>query len=115
MSLVPLIKAANQRPYGGAEKLPVCTGISLMLGFLIELLIFYTKHELRNVASMVGGAMYVFMLLLVIAASVVNLVLWFVAHRRGEAWSLVPVVVIGVWLATIALAFFVRDPLRTGF
>ena len=91
-----------------------------MLGFLIELLIFYTKYELRNVVGppvmeggddLGGGIVFLFMLLLVIAASVVNLVLWFVAYRRGEAWSLVPVVVIGVWLATIALAFYVVGPI----
>jgi hypothetical protein len=85
-----------------------------MLGFLIELLIFYTNHKIPNSDVMEGGFMFFFMLLLVIAASVVNLVLWFVAYRRGEAWSLVPVVVIGVWLATF-LAFFLPEPIRTGY
>jgi hypothetical protein len=87
------------------EKLPVCIGFSLLLGFFVELFIFYTKRELPG-AELAGGAVASFMLLVVIFASFVNFTLAVMAHKRREPTGWMPAAIsIAVWALTIVKVF----------
>jgi hypothetical protein len=68
------------------RKWPVFYGISLLLTAVVELFILYGMSELHN-AELAAGAVFFAMLLCVMAASVANLILAAISHRRGERWG----------------------------
>ena len=84
------------------KKWPVYYAASLLLTAVIELFIIFVNSELPN-ADLAGGAMFVFMLQCVGIASVANLGLVAISHRRGEHWGwLLAAVGLTTWFATIA-------------
>jgi hypothetical protein len=94
---------------GGDEKPPIFAGVSVLLTIGVELLILSIKRELPR-AELAAGALGMGMVFVATAASVVNLILARIAHRRGEGWGWRQAVVgIGVWFATIAVVILQRQ------
>jgi hypothetical protein len=89
------------RPSG--EKLPVCVGISLLVSLFAGLFTFYAIQELPR-AELAGGAVALLMLLVVVGASVVNLILGVIARKRREPSGWLPAAIgIGALVLTIAM------------
>jgi hypothetical protein len=84
------------------KKWPIYYGISLLLTAVIELFILFVKGELPS-ADLAGGAVFFFMVMCVVAASVANLILAAISARRGERWGwLLSAIGVAAWFATIA-------------
>jgi hypothetical protein len=82
--------------------LPICSVASLFLTGVIELFILFVGSDIRN-AELAAGAVFSFMLLCVVVAAVAIIVLAVIAHQRGERWgSILAIVGITTWVATIA-------------
>jgi hypothetical protein len=76
--------------------------VSLLLTAVIERFIFFVKGELPN-AGLAGGAVGFFMVQCVVVASVAQVGLAAMSHRRGQCWGwLLAAIGIATWFATIA-------------
>src|SRR5450759_2910193 len=85
------------------KKWPVYYGISLLLTAVVELFILYVMSELHT-AELAAGAMFFAMVSCVMAASVANLSLAAISHRRGERWGwLLAATGVATWFATVIL------------
>ena len=75
---------------------------SLLFGAVVELFILFVMSDLGN-AELAAGALFIFMVLCVAAASVVNLGLAAMSYQRRHGWGWqLSVAGVAAWFVTIA-------------